>query len=121
AIDNIRYSITTNFSFTRSRYAHLEQREYVSQYDNWRNNYEGRWKNLRFGYKAIGQFQSVEEINSSPIQDARGNSSLLPGDIKYDDYKKDGVIDGNDNQIIGRGDVPEITYGFGANLSWKRF
>ncbi len=118
---DFRYSIWTNASFTRSRYTHLEQRNFVSQYDNWRNNYEGRWMNLRFGYKAIGQFQSVEEIYSSPIQDGRGNSTLRPGDIKYDDYNKDGVINDNDTQIIGRGDTPEISYGLGANVSWKRF
>jgi hypothetical protein len=116
-----RYRLTTSFTYTRLKDRHLEQRTFNNQYDNWRNNNENRWKNKFWGYKAIGQFQSVEEIYSSPIQDSRANSTLRPGDIKYEDFNRDGVIDGNDLQLIGRSDVPEINYSLGGNLSWKRF
>ena len=115
----IRYTISANVSFTKSKWDHFEQREFTSQDDNWRNNVEGRWKNRFFGLKAVGQFQSQEEINSSPIQDTRQNSTLRPGDIKYDDLNGDGVIDTYDSQPIGRGETPEINYGLGINVGWK--
>ena len=118
-IRKIRYTISANVSFTKSKWDHFEQREFTSQDDNWRNNVEGRWQNRFFGLKAVGQFQSQEDINTSPIQDARQNSTLRPGDIKYDDLNGDGVIDTYDSQPIGRGETPEINYGLGINVGWK--
>lgn len=119
-IGEIKYGLSTNLSFSRLKQRHLEQRTFNSQYDGWRNNGEDRWNNLYWGYKAIGQFQSNEDIYSSPIQDARANSTLRPGDIKYDDFNMDGVINADDVQIIGRGGTPEINYGLGLNATWKR-
>jgi hypothetical protein len=89
--------------------------------DSWRNNSQARWKNIYWGLKAVGQFQSNEDINSSPIQDQQANSTLRPGDIKYDDFNDDGVINTADQQIIGRGETPEIFYGLGINARWKNF
>jgi TonB-linked SusC/RagA family outer membrane protein len=119
-LSEIKYRLSTNFSYARLKNRHLEQRDFHNQYDNWRNNGEDRWNNLYWGYKAIGQFQSMEDIYSSPVQDRRANSTLRPGDIKYDDFNKDGVIDNNDTQIIGRGSTPELNYGLGLNVVWKR-
>jgi TonB-linked SusC/RagA family outer membrane protein len=121
SIGEIQYRITSNFTWARLKNRHLEQRTFNNQYDNWRNNNENRWNNLYWGYKAIGQFQSMEDIYYSPIQDGRANSTLRPGDIKYDDFNKDGIIDDKDMQIIGRGEIPEISYGLGMNVTWKRF
>ncbi|MCE5345332.1 MAG: TonB-dependent receptor [Bacteroidales bacterium] len=118
-IGEVKYTISTNLSYARSQNGHVEQRAFYNQYDNWLNNGEDRWNNLYWGYKAIGQFQSDADIVSSPIQDARANSTLRPGDIKYDDFNKDGVIDGNDIQIIGKANTPELNYGLGINASWK--
>ena len=119
-IGEVKYRLSTNFSYSRLKNKHVEQRTFNNQYDNWLNNDENRWNNLYWGYKAIGQFQSQEDIVSSPIQDARANSTLRPGDIKYDDFNKDGVIDGNDIEIIGRTNTPEINYGLGINANWRR-
>lgn len=119
-IGDVKYRLSTNFSFSRLKLRHIEQRTFNSQIDSWRNNGEDRWNNIYRGYKAIGQFQSQEEIYSSPVQDTRLNSTLRPGDIKYDDFNKDGVINSDDIQIIGRGGTPEINYGLGINLAWKR-
>lgn len=120
-IGQLEFEIAPNVSYTRSKWTHVEQREFNSADDNWRNNREGRWKNIYWGLKAVGQFQSVEDIKSSPIQDRQANSTLRPGDIKYDDFNNDGVIDNADRQVIGRGDDPEIFFGVGMNARWKRF
>ena len=44
----------------------------------------------------------------------------LPGDIKYRDLNGDGVIDANDRTSLGYPTVPEILYGFGASVNYKR-
>lgn len=120
-IGQFEFDIAPNFSYTRSKWDHVEQREFTSSDDNWRNNSQDRWKNIYWGLKAIGQFQSQEDINSSPIQDRQANATLRPGDIKYDDYNGDGIIDNADRQIIGRGNDPEIFFGLGMNARWKNF
>lgn len=118
-IGAVNYSISVNSTFSKSRWKHVEEKEFSSQYDKWVNGSEGRFKNRYFGLKAIGQFQSLEDIKSSPIQDEQANSTLRPGDIKYEDFNQDGVIDAADRQPLGRGDVPEINYGANISLSWK--
>lgn len=120
-IGEVRYNISTNFSYTRPRWEHVEQREFTSTYDQWRNSLNSRNINVYKGLKAIGQFQSEADIKSSPIQDLKANSTLRPGDIKYDDYNGDGIIDDGDTQVLGRGRTPEINYGLSVNLSWKKF
>jgi TonB-linked SusC/RagA family outer membrane protein len=120
-ISKVNYHIGANVSFTKSKWKHVEERQFTSQYDNWVNNIEGRYTNRFFGLKAIGQFQSEEDIKSSPIQDGQANSTLLPGDIKYEDFNHDGVIDDNDKQPLGRGETPEINYGMQMGFSWNKF
>jgi TonB-linked SusC/RagA family outer membrane protein len=71
----------------------------------------------RVGYIAEKLFDSQAEINASPTQ----FGTLMPGDIKYKDLNGDGKIDSFDQTIIGRGDIPSTTYGFGFSLTYKNF
>ena len=117
--NKLHYAIKGNVSYARAKYDHIERGESANQYTNWRNNNNNRWKNIYWGYKAIGQFQSDQEIAKSPVQDGQGNQSLRPGDIKYQDYNNDGVIDSSDIHVIGRGRKPEIMYGIDLYSEWK--
>lgn len=119
--NGIQYSVKGNVAYTRSRYEYRERAASITQWDNWRNNQNKRWKNKYFGYKAIGQFESYEQIANAPIQDQNGNKTLNPGDIIYLDYNGDGIIDGNDEHYIGRGPKPEITFGLDMSAAWKGF
>ncbi len=121
SIGSVRYNIQANVAFTKSKWTHVEEREFTSQYDTWRNSTESRWKNRYMGLKAIGQFQSVDELNNSPVQDGKQNSTLRPGDIKFEDFNGDGVINLQDHQPLGRGTEPELNYGLGMSLGWKNF
>ncbi|WP_316799958.1 TonB-dependent receptor [Pedobacter frigidisoli] len=71
----------------------------------------------RFGYVAEKLFDTQAEINASPTQ----FGTLMPGDIKYKDLNGDGKIDSFDQTVIGRGDIPSSTYGFGFSLTYKNF
>lgn len=72
-----------------------------------------------FGYEAIGLFRSEKEIENAPSQTPIGNPRV--GDIRYKDLNGDGKIDANDRTRIGNGDVPNLTFGVGFNLTWKQF
>lgn len=68
--------------------------------------------NATWGYIADGLFTSEQEIEDHATQ----FGTLHVGDIKYRDLNGDGVINNYDKTVIGRGDVPRIYYGFGADL-----
>lgn len=74
--------------------------------------------NSIMGLVAAGLFKDQEDIDTSPKQTYQ---AVKPGDIKYVDMNSDGKIDDNDMTIIGRPETPEIIYGFGASVNWKKF
>lgn len=73
---------------------------------------DGRW-----GLVADGFFMDQSEITNHPTQSF---GAVKPGDIKYIDQNKDGVIDGNDEVLIGRWQAPWV-YGLNLKLSYSNF
>ena len=120
-INDFHYDISANFSVTRMKNGYVERSASTNMYDNWRNNTNNRYKDIRWGKKTIGQFQSFEEILNSPIQDGNGNKSLLPGDLKFEDFNGDGIIDKDDEQTIGHGSTPRMYYGLNMSATYKGF
>jgi TonB-linked SusC/RagA family outer membrane protein len=74
--------------------------------------------NSIMGYVSDGLFTSQEEIDRSPKQ-SFGNYTV--GDIKYKDLNGDNVVNGYDRTIIGNPEIPEIIYGFGGTLKYKKW
>jgi TonB-linked SusC/RagA family outer membrane protein len=120
-INDFRYSVKGNVSYTRARNRYIEQADPINSYLYWRNNRSDRWSNTAYGYKYIGQFRNQEEINSWAIQDGAGNTTLLPGDLKYEDLNGDGIINDLDVQPIGRDNTPEVYFGLDLSANWKGF
>jgi TonB-linked SusC/RagA family outer membrane protein len=73
-----------------------------------------------FGYVAEGLFQSQREIDNHADQLPLGGKPR-PGDIKYKDLNGDGLINNLDQRRIGNGDVPNLVWGGGFNLTYKGF
>ncbi|THU40179.1 TonB-dependent receptor [Niastella caeni] len=71
-----------------------------------------------WGYIAERLFIDKKEVANSPVQ--FGDAGLLAGDIKYRDITGDGVVNSDDQVAIGYPTQPEIIYGFGASLRYKR-
>ncbi|QPH41430.1 TonB-dependent receptor [Pedobacter endophyticus] len=120
-IGDFNYSVAPNLSMTRTKNGYIERAPSTSSLNNYYNNTTNRWTNRTVGYVAIGQFQNQEDINNWAIQDGRANQTLLPGDIKYEDLNGDGVIDGLDQTVIGRGTTPEIFFGLNLTAGYKNF
>jgi TonB-linked SusC/RagA family outer membrane protein len=68
-----------------------------------------------YGYRTDGLFQNQEEIASSPVH---VGAMVQPGDVKFVDRNKDGVIDDNDRYILGNA-FPRYTFGFTYTFNWK--
>lgn len=76
----------------------------------------GEEMNSLFGFESAGLFKTAEEIAGH----ARQFGALKPGDIKYVDQNKDGVIDANDRVIMGSR-IPRYTYSLNLFAEYKGF
>lgn len=75
----------------------------------------------QFGYKAIGFYQNVAELYSTPtLASAVPLTNLFPGALKLADLNKDGVVDQNDQMALGS-NQPTYTGGFSMGISYKGF
>lgn len=71
------------------------------------------------GLIALGFFKDQQDIEKSPKQNFM--DQVRPGDIKYEDYNKDGVVDDYDRVPIGYPRTPQMVYGAGASFGYKGF
>lgn len=78
--------------------------------------------NAILGYQSTGYFQSGDEVNNHAYQ----GPDTAPGDLRYTDTNKDGVINGGSYTKDDHGDLvylgsfqPRYSYGFDAGFSWR--
>jgi TonB-linked SusC/RagA family outer membrane protein len=71
-----------------------------------------------YGYQVVGLFQSQDEIDNSPDQNAVAIAQ--PGTFKYQDANDDGVITPEDRILLGNYD-PDFTFGVNNSLSYQDF
>ena len=67
-------------------------------------------------YNAIGIFQNEDQLEEYPHWDG-----ARPGDVIFEDYNNDGVIDANDRVRHDRSRTPIFTGGLNIDLSYKGF
>jgi len=83
----------------------------------------GSAANLFYGYKTNGVYTSDAEALATGIKEALSNGTLLQphgGDVRFVDVNHDGVIDANDQQVIGNPN-PDFTGAVNSSVSYKRF
>lgn len=96
-----------------------------------------------YGYKTAGVYTSFEDILNSPVDTRNKNNPIVtnadgtkswstnpadynpkntiyPGDVKYVDVNKDGIIDENDKTNIGS-PMPKWTFGWNNTFTYKNF
>lgn len=110
----VKYNIGGNFNYNRNEI--LEQDEQPRLYDNLITT--GNSLGQLYGLKALGFFKDEADIAASPAQKFMQN--VRPGDVKYEDVNKDGVVDANDVVKIGYANTcPQIYYSLHLGLEYK--
>lgn len=114
-IGNTTWSFNGTFSYNKDQV--IDDDTPTQQY----SYLETRGRNYlsTYGYVADGLFQSQAEIDNHADQTGIGAQRV--GDIRYKDLNGDGVINTYDRTKIGNGDVPNLIYGFGFNVTYKQF
>lgn len=120
--NGIQYSVALMGSLAREKYRYWSESEYTDPDEIRIYQKTGKYTNRWIGYISDGLFMDQAEIDAHPVdQDQAGNSTLRPGDIKYVDLNSDGIIDWRDQDVIGYGDFPDLSYGMNLQVQYKNF
>lgn len=130
-IGEVNYSVSGNATLARRKNLERYKPRFGNSWDQYRNQSDHRWADINWGYEVTGQFQSVEEIKNYTINnDGQGNTTQLPGDLKFRDVNGDGVITNLDERPIGYGgnnggtfggNNPYMSFGLNMSFSYKGF
>lgn len=112
SINDFSFDIGSTLFFTKSKVVKTDE--------FWDEKYlyrAGKSISSIFGLQALGLFKDVSDIANSPNQEF-GNTQ--PGDIKYKDQNGDGVINDDDQVMLGISQ-PSFVGGLSVKLSYKNF
>ena len=117
------FNVQGNLTYTLGRDKYIERTVSGNSYDNWRYNQTDRNKDIIWLYGTTGQYVSMEDIYNHPALGGvyYRNPSYLPGDIIYEDFNEDGIIDEWDLQPLKRQDIPLMNYGLTIAMEYKGF
>jgi hypothetical protein len=104
-----------NFTFAVNEVLKKDEPNYTDEY----RREVGRPTSQPRGLIAERLFVDELEIAHSPSQKAFGDYQA--GDIKYLDVNGDGQIDDTDKIPIGYPSSPQLQYGFGLSMGYKKF
>ncbi|TKG96638.1 TonB-dependent receptor [Puteibacter caeruleilacunae] len=112
-------SARANFTYATSNFEVYEEPDYASFGAPWKTKV-GNPIPQNYGYIAERLFIDQDDVDNSPSQEF-ADEQVMGGDIKYKDVNGDGIISELDIVPIGKPKVPEINYGFGFSVGYKRF
>jgi len=103
-----------NFTYATNKYVELDEKNYPDEYLKRKGHNIDQW----WGLIAERLFVDQAEIDNSPHQDF---GEYMAGDIKYKDVNSDGVVNNNDRVPMGYPTKPEIQFGAGLSVGYKKF
>ena len=96
-----------------------EQIEENILYNN-RNRKEGEWDDRFWGYEFDGFIESQEDLDNYVNDHSEiSTAALQVGDFKYKDLNNDSIIDWKDEKVLGKGGLPNWTFGLRSGFSYK--
>ncbi|MBN1185200.1 MAG: TonB-dependent receptor [Bacteroidales bacterium] len=125
-IGNFKYGFSGNFSYNKNEVTKIANKEGFIEassqgFGSLQRAMVGSPFGVFWGRKTNGLFQNEAEIQA--YQNADGSliqPDAEPGDFRYVDVNKDGVINDNDRTDIGKSS-PDYTFGLSANAEYKGF
>ncbi|MEO7315601.1 MAG: TonB-dependent receptor [Ginsengibacter sp.] len=110
-----KYSINANMSTVKNNVEKLDP-NLPNIYGQVSKTEPGHPLNSFYGFKMTGIYQNQKEIDD--YLTGAPHPEIKPGDIKFLDMNKDGVINDNDRTYIGNPN-PRLFYGFNFLASYK--
>ena len=114
---NTRWSLFANVTTLDNQVKKLPNGEVVRSYDKFTGvAREKEALGSFFGYKVLGVYQNEGEVNLKRTD----GLPFLAGDFHFEDVNKDGIINGDDRQVIGS-PLPDFYGGFGTDFRYRDF
>ena len=110
--ENATLRAGANITFAQDEVAYFAEAEGVLP---WQRNTGRQWQTGLY-YLADGIFHTQAEVDAYPHW-----ANARPGDIKFVDYNKDGVIDGADRVRVNENNTPDIIGAFNVGATIGRF
>ncbi len=111
SLGDTKAAVGSNIVYAVPKVLQVDEPDYP--YDYLRRT--GKPSDAIFGYVAEGLFRDQADITNHAVQTF---GIVQPGDIKYKDLNGDGIVDVDDEKVIGY-DSPRFQYALHLNLSWK--
>lgn len=115
---DLQYNIGANFTYFDQLWA-VNPSESL---ESLKNPYKRTTQEVGYnsvGYLNNGFYQNNEDVYNSVKR--LNSTALTSGDLKYEDFNGDGVIDGQDQVRIGKNGFPRGNYGIILDLKYKGF
>lgn len=129
SVKDFNYSISANASYLKNKLIDLGNASGLATYESAGASGVGEYVRATngdvwpyfYGMKTDGIFQTWDEVNAY----TNDKGELLqpkaqPGDVRFVDTNKDGVVDDTDRTKIGKG-MPDWTFGLTLGADWKGF
>lgn len=118
AVKDFRYNLAFNISNVTNKITSLAGTGPYIDNNYWVSTIqeEGLPINSYIGYKTDGFFKTQEEVDNYPTL----FPGTKPGDLKYVDVNKDGILNSSDMVYVGS-DIPHFTFGMNMNFDYKGF
>lgn len=127
SVKDFNYSVTANASYLKNKLVDMGNASGIATYESAGASGVGEYVRgtnsevwpYFYGMKTDGIFQNWEEVNA--YTNSKGEllqPKAQPGDVRFVDYNKDGVVDDTDRTKIGKG-MPDWTYGLTLTADWK--
>lgn len=116
----VDFNIGGTFSYAKSKIDYISEAPAYSYQAQ-----TGKRIGLKLGYHCIGFYQQSDFDSNGNLKSGIAyptwSSNLQPGDLKYADLNKDGIINEADETYISKPDIPTFTYGITMSVSYKGF
>jgi TonB-linked SusC/RagA family outer membrane protein len=111
------YWVNANLSYSKNKIVYQDEIEPNESY-MWKT---GHAVGTPFGFVADGFYGENEFKEDGDVIDGLPTPSykVYPGDVKYRDLNDDGIIDNDDQTVIGKPNRPAYVYGINYGVSWK--
>lgn len=106
------WGVSGNFTYAKSKIVFIDEASGTLPYQR----ETGGPLNSYLLYNSIGMFRTQADLDNYPhVPGAK------VGDLMFQDFNGDGVLNADDMTRQKYGNIPQITYGFNLNASYKNF
>ena len=107
-----RWGVSGNLTYAKSKIVFIDEAAGTLGYQRQTGQPLGTY----LLYNSIGMFRTQADLDAYPHV-----TGAKVGDLKYEDYNGDGVINADDMTRSKYGNIPQVTYGFNFNVSYHNF